>query len=168
MQWSLVIIVIPYFCLFLLIFRNLLKIKPYSAPDYPSVFVSVIIPCRNEEKNLLSVLSDISLQDYSPEHFELIIIDDNSSDMTFNVASEFDRIRNLKVIKNKGAGKKQAIRTGVGLSSGSLIITSDADCKMGKSWIRIIASFYNKYDPDIIICPVSMRSDPVSYTGSRN
>ena len=40
-------------------------------------------------------------------------------------------------------------------SSGRLIITTDADCRMGKSWIRTIASFYEKHKPDMIICPVT-------------
>jgi glycosyltransferase involved in cell wall biosynthesis len=157
MQWLLLILLIPYLYLFLKISRNLFKIRPYTVHDLPSVFVSVIIPCLDEEKNLYSVLSDISAQDYSPELYELIIVDDNSSDMTFSVASGFRGIRNLRVYKNLGRGKKQAIRTGVALSTGSLVITSDADCRMGKSWIRTVASSYEKKRPDLIICPVVLK-----------
>ena len=154
MQWLLLILLIPYLYLFLKVSRNLFTIRPYTVDDLPSVFVSVIIPCRDEEKNLYSVLKDISVQDYSPELFELIIVDDNSSDTTFTVASGFRGIRNLRVYKNRGRGKKQAIRTGVALSTGSLVITSDADCRMGKSWIKTVATFYEKERPDLIICPV--------------
>ena len=47
--------------------------------------------------------------------------------------------KNLRVIKNNGRGKKQAIRTGIGVASGDLIITTDADCRMEKGWIRTIS-----------------------------
>ena len=157
MQWLLLILAVPYLYLFLRISRNLSLIRPYCASDPAKVFASVIIACRNEEKNLTSVLNDISAQDYPGELFELIIIDDNSSDQTFRIASGFTGIKNLRVHKNEGTGKKQAIRTGIGLSSGSLIITTDADCSMGKSWISTIASFYEKKNPSLIICPVALK-----------
>jgi biofilm PGA synthesis N-glycosyltransferase PgaC len=160
MQWFLLLLLVPYLYLFLKICRNLFNIKPFLVSDLPSIFVSIIIACRNEEKDLPSLLKDISSQDYSPDLFEVIIIDDNSADMTFRVASEFGGIKNLKVSGNNGAGKKQAIRTGVGLSRGRLIITSDADCRMGRSWIRSVASFYEKNVPDMTICPVSIKGGP--------
>jgi len=160
MRWLLLILLIPYLHLFLKISRNLSKIRPYSVHGLPSVFASVIIPCRDEEKNISSVLNDISAQDYPPELYELIIVDDNSLDTTFSVASGFRGIRNLRVYKNRGSGKKQAIRTGVALSTGDLVITSDADCRMGKSWIRTVASFYEKERPDLIICPVVLKGMP--------
>ena len=47
-------------------------------------------------------------------------------------------------MKNKGKGKKEAIRTGIIASRGRLIITTDADCTMGKSWIKTIAAFFEK------------------------
>ena len=64
-------------------------------------------------------MSDIAVQDYDPELFELIVVNDNSSDSTFDTASSFKGIKNLKVINNKGKGKKKAIRTGVEASAGN-------------------------------------------------
>jgi len=51
-------------------------------------------------------------------------------------------------------GRAAAIATGVQTSSGELIITTDADCRTDKSWVGTIASFYEKYNSDMIICPV--------------
>ncbi len=65
---------------------------------------------------------------------------------------------NILIINNKGTGKKQALRTGIQAAKGDLIITTDADCTMGKSWIRTIAAFYEINKPDMIICPVQMES----------
>jgi cellulose synthase/poly-beta-1,6-N-acetylglucosamine synthase-like glycosyltransferase len=67
-------------------------------------------------------------------------------------------MKNLKVIRNNGTGKKLAIRTGVNAASGKLIITTDADCRMEKRWLSTIVSFFEKNRPEMIICPVEVES----------
>jgi cellulose synthase/poly-beta-1,6-N-acetylglucosamine synthase-like glycosyltransferase len=156
MYWFLLIFIIPYLFLLLGIYKNLVKIKTFVPGVVPKIFISVVVSCRNEEKNLPPLLNDISEQDYPGDQFEIIIIDDNSSDRTFTIASEYRGIQNLRVLKNNGKGKKQAIRTGVAASSGELIITTDTDCRMGKRWISAITSFYDTEKPEIIICPVKL------------
>jgi cellulose synthase/poly-beta-1,6-N-acetylglucosamine synthase-like glycosyltransferase len=156
MQWLLLIILIPYIYILLKIYISLSKIKSYHRNSNPEIFVSVIVACRNEEKNLPTLLNNISLQDYKPDMFEVIIVDDNSNDRTYEIASEFKTIKNLKVLRNKGRGKKPAIRTGVETSSGNLIITADADCSVGNSWLKTIISFYAENKPDMVICPVEL------------
>lgn len=160
MQWLLLIILIPYVFLLLKIYINLKTIKPYLSVRSPDIFVSVIVACRNEEKILPVLLDAISNQDYNHDLFELIIVDDNSTDQTFTFASEFRKIRNLKVLRNNGSGKKKAIRTGIHAASGNLIITTDADCRVGPGWIRTISSFYSDNKSDMIICPVRLDSKP--------
>jgi cellulose synthase/poly-beta-1,6-N-acetylglucosamine synthase-like glycosyltransferase len=156
MQWLPAILIIPYFLLILRIYRSLQSINPFTVTDNPATFVSVVVACRNEEDKLPHLLNDISQQDYPPEKFELIIVDDNSTDCTHEIASHFEGIRNIQIISNQAKGKKQALRTGIGKAQGQLIITTDADCRMGISWIRTIAAFYNRESPDMIVCPVQI------------
>jgi poly-beta-1,6-N-acetyl-D-glucosamine synthase len=156
MQWLILIILVPYLFLLLRIFLNLIKISPYQPRNNSEIFVSVIVACRDEEKNLPFLLSDISCQNYRSDKFELIIVDDNSLDSTFNVASGYSRIKNLKVLRNAGIGKKTSIKTGVRASAGKLIVTTDADCRMGKNWLRTIVSFYHENNSEMIICPVRL------------
>jgi biofilm PGA synthesis N-glycosyltransferase PgaC len=158
MYWLPVILILPYFILLLKIYRSLLEIRPYSSETVPSVYVSVIIACRNEEDHLPALLDCISCQDYSKELFEVIIIDDNSDDKTFEAAVENKGSMRLFVYNNFGKGKKEAIRTGINAASGRLIITTDADCTMGMGWITAIASFFEKNKPDMIICPVQIKA----------
>ncbi len=160
MQWLVLILIIPYFYLFLKIYTCLLKIKPFVNEKPAELFISVIVACRNEGKNLPFLLQNLSEQDYGPDLFEIIVVDDNSSDNTVAYASSFSGIKNLWVIQNTGTGKKQAIRTGVKASSGEIIITTDADCRMGKRWLFAIASFYSEKNPEMAICPVKMESNP--------
>jgi cellulose synthase/poly-beta-1,6-N-acetylglucosamine synthase-like glycosyltransferase len=156
MHWLAAIFILPYLILLLVIYRNLLKIKPYKSKKDPGEFISVLIACRNEEINIEEVLSHIARQDYPSQLFEVIVIDDNSDDNTTGKALSFKRIKNLHVIRNEGTGKKYAIQTGMRLARGQLIISTDADCRMGTGWISTIASFYSDYKPDMIICPVKL------------
>jgi poly-beta-1,6-N-acetyl-D-glucosamine synthase len=158
MQWLLLLILIPYLYIIFRISADLVKVKPFLTEINPEIFVTVIVACRNEEKNLPGLLSDLAGQDYNTELFELIVVDDNSSDSTFRVASGCTGIKHLKVLRNNDQGKKKALRTGVVASSGKLIITTDADCRVGKNWIKTIASFQSENNPEMIICPVRLNS----------
>lgn len=160
MQWLLAIPVLPYFFLLLKIFNHLRNIKPYHPGSSSGVSTSVIIACRNEAGNIGNLLSDLSQQDYNKDLFEVIVIDDNSDDNTFEAASGFRGIKNLRVFKNKGSGKKRAVTTGVNAASGELIMTTDADCRMGQRWISTINSFFFLHKPDMIICPVKLECRP--------
>ena len=156
MQWLLLLILIPYIYFIFKISVALKSIRTFLPETEPGIFVSVIVACRNEEKNIPVLLADIALQDYPPDLFELTVVDDNSSDSTFKVASGFTGIKNLKVLKSNGKGKKKALRIGIESSAGKLIITTDADCRVGKSWISTIASFQTENKTEMIICPVRL------------
>lgn len=156
MYWLPVILILPYFFLLLKIYRNMPDIKPFSISSTPSAFVSVIIASRNEEEKLPALLESISRQDYPEKSFEVIIVDDNSSDGSFEKRYDCIKPLGLRVLKNKGRGKKEAIRTGILAARGRLIITTDADCTMGKGWIKTIAAFFEINNPDMIICPVKL------------
>ena len=160
MEWLLLIFVIPYVYLLLRLFLKLNKILPYTASADPDEFISVVIPCHNEEKYLPRLLKCIEDQDQRCDLFEVIIVDDNSTDSTYALASGFKSIKNIRVVKNKGNGKKLAIMEGVSASRGSFIITTDADCMPGRKWISTIAAFVQENKPDIVICPVMLESKP--------
>jgi len=155
MHWLILILTAPYLFLLMWLYSRLRKIEQYNPSQLcRDVRISVIIACRNESAALRNILPDIAAQDYPPEMLEVIVVDDSSTDDTFEYACGFTGIKYLKVLKNKGEGKKRAITTGVNAASGELMITTDADCRMGKNWIITIASFYAGYKPDMIICPV--------------
>lgn len=154
------IAILPYLILFLCIYRYLLKTETWHPLKVPGIFVSVIVPCRNEEGNIEGLLESLAGQSYPPELFEVIVVDDHSDDVTRGVASAFRRLNNLKVIINEGSGKKHAIGTGVDKAEGDLIITTDADCRMGPGWISAITSYYTEHEPHLIISPVLPRRAP--------
>jgi cellulose synthase/poly-beta-1,6-N-acetylglucosamine synthase-like glycosyltransferase len=154
MHWLTLILILPYLFLIFRIYKGLLGIKKTTPGKTGDIFISVVLPCRNEENNISGIISDLEKQTFKKDLYELIIVDDHSSDSTQDKASEYLSNLNMSVIMNKGNGKKMAVRTGVEASSGELIVTTDADCRVGVSWLETIAGFYNSTKAEMIICPV--------------
>jgi cellulose synthase/poly-beta-1,6-N-acetylglucosamine synthase-like glycosyltransferase len=122
-----------------------------------NLFVSIIIPARNEESNISNILSDLSLQNFAPSNFEILIVNDHSEDATRSIAEKyFEKLNNLVIydLPENLHGKKRAISFAVARLKGELIISLDADCRIGKSWLSTIVSFYNRYKPKLIIGPL--------------
>lgn len=154
MLWICLIPTIPYFITIIVISIMLIRTKGFQPSFNPGTSVSVIIACRNEENSLPSILTDLFAQIYPLELFQVIIVDDNSTDNTQKVLSLYKERSNLSVLTNSGSGKKSAIRTGIEASESELIITTDADCRMGKNWISSIISYYKETNSGMIIGPV--------------
>lgn len=163
MLW-LLISVIPYFLIFITLYAGQYmtgrrqKHLPKGADNklhQEQLKLSVIIPIRNESVNIPRIAADLKNQDYPGHLTEIILIDDNSSDYSYNIALEaFETMADCHVIGNRGAGKKEAISTGIDLSSGSYIITTDADCHLPPGWLTSINDTIIINHPDIIIGPV--------------
>ena len=119
----------------------------------PKTFISVVVSARNEEKNIKNLLDSIHKQIYT--NFELIIIDDHSKDNTVQIIENFN-FKNCSVLKlnDNQQGKKEALYTAISKSKGELIVTTDADCIMGKNWLYNIATFFQQEKAEFIIGPV--------------
>jgi poly-beta-1,6-N-acetyl-D-glucosamine synthase len=155
MLWILLIFLLPYLILIVRICLALAQVRLFIPDSSHERFVSVVIACRNEEHNLPGLVKHIADQDYRPDLFEVLLVDDNSDDKTFETATGLKNIQNLVVIHNSGKGKKAALRTGITAARGEIIITTDADCTMGRKWLSTIVSFFEERHPDLIISPVS-------------
>ncbi|HMG83499.1 MAG TPA: glycosyltransferase [Ferruginibacter sp.] len=124
--------------------------------------ISVIIPARNEEENIGICLSSILHQSYPANLFEVIVVDDHSTDATASIVQSF-ATNNVKLISLRdftdgtvlNSYKKKAIDIAIQQSSGILIVTTDADCIVPKTWLQTIATFYEKNDPAFIAAPVA-------------
>jgi glycosyltransferase involved in cell wall biosynthesis len=106
--------------------------------------ISIIIPVYNGEKTLEQCLSSILCQSY--KNFELILIDNNSSDNTKQIIQKL--IKNDKRIKyffEKEQTRGAARNTGEKQAKGEIILMTDSDCVLPDDWIKkIIAPILNK------------------------
>lgn len=102
--------------------------------------VSILVPCRNEERHIAGCLEGILKLDYPARKVEVIIIDDGSDDQTVIEAGKFETRMNLMVISSASQGKKAALETGIREASNKLIVTTDADCIFGPDWLKTMAT----------------------------
>lgn len=102
--------------------------------------ISVIIPTRNEAQNLRYVLPYIP-----PIVGEVILVDGNSTDNTIEVARAL--LPGIRIIRQNGTGKGDALRSGIASSSGDIIITLDADGSADPNEIpRFVKALKEGYD----------------------
>ena len=95
--------------------------------------ISIIIPAYNEEKLLPRCLNSIFKNDL-PHDFEVIVVNNNSTDNTAKVARSFPGV---KVINESKKGVTKARQAGFLASSGDILVFFDADNVISKDWFRI-------------------------------
>ncbi len=113
-------------------------------------FISIIVPARNEELNIFNCINSIHNNNFPVENYEIIAINDRSTDSTGAILSELNtNIKNLKIItvtngsqKKNLKGKAGALQAGISESKGDIILMTDADCIVNPEWINTIASKY--------------------------
>ena len=132
-------------------------------PDPPSV--SIIIPVRNEASHIATCLDAILNQSYPRGRFEIIVIDDYSTDGTLGILREFQP-RGLKVLSLKdylgyqwenSPNKKKAISLGIKNASGDLIVTTDGDTCPGKAWLSALVGGFINGHYKLMTAPVMIR-----------
>lgn len=140
--------------------------RSLSQPVQKNHVVSVVIPVRNEEHQIVRCLESILLQDYDKEGFEVLISDDFSEDKTLDRIHGFIRHHpqlSCNVLTGEetpasGGGKKRAIERAIASASGTLILTTDADTRHTSRWISSMVSAYNETGTKMVLGPV-MYSD---------
>ena len=116
--------------------------------------VSVVVAARDEAENIATLLSDLSQQTH--ENLEIIVVDDHSLDDTINIVQSFPNVILLQASQD---GKKAAIAEAVEKAKYSIILTTDADCRLGPSWIeKMTAPFVNK-QVELAIGPVAFHEE---------
>ena len=160
---------ISYFSIFLaliyvlvvgIFIRGWAKIVPFKRnAAKPKTRVSILIAARNEEEKIGATLEDILAQDYDPGLTEIIVIDDHSTDQTATIIKSYAH-RGVKLIQLNETNalnsyKKKAIQTAIGQSTGELMITTDADCRMGPQWLSTVVDYYETKGYKMISSPVA-------------
>ena len=114
---------------------------------------SVVICCKNESHHLPALID--ALKNQSHHHFELIWVNDHSTDDTQQILeASLSLFPDVHILSPPETGKKKALREGILAAKGDFIITTDADCVPGSGWIASMVNFQLRNHADIIIGPV--------------
>lgn len=152
------VIVTCYSILITVFFAGWLRTKNYQPGTQPPVTrVSVLIPCRNEEGNIDDLFRDLNSQDYPGGLIQIIWIDDHSTDRTAAKLKELigNRSNNSLVsLTGSKSGKKAALKAGMEIAAGELILLTDADSRHTSRWALTLAKFFEDSGSDLILGPV--------------
>jgi len=133
--------------------------------------VTVLIPARNEGKNIVACLTAIETQNYSPELVEIIVVDDASEDNTSSLIREFIQnyphrsIQLITIDKEQAVSKKQAIEKGIAQATGQLLVSTDADCIAPPLWLTSIVQKYETTGAKMILGPVRYAENAGLFAG---
>ncbi len=104
--------------------------------------VSIIIPAKNEEKNIGRCLQSINSIDYPKDDFEVIVVDNGSNDSTVQVSKSFGAI-----VYTKAEVTISALRNyGAKEAKGRVLAFLDADCTVDKDWLNNAEKYFDRDD----------------------
>lgn len=137
-----------------IIFLKFILAKDYDQP-FKNIPISIIVCAKNEEENLSKLIPELLLQEY-PE-FEIVLINDGSTDKTLEIMESFRTLKsNIKIVNVKSneafwGNKKYALTLGIKASSYDFLLFTDADCiPNSNQWIKIMASHFSNKTSIII------------------
>ncbi len=143
---TILLIILLYVISSLILFYGIFRRRPARVSQQP--LVSVLIAARNEEKRIPQCLESLLHSQYPAEKFEIIVIDDRSTDQTRNIAEGFARqhpqVRVIPInhrLENM-SGKASALCQGLVHARGEIILMTDADCQVPPSWIPQTVSYF--------------------------
>ena len=107
--------------------------------------LSIIIPAYNEQNLISDCLDSVLNQTADPVSYEIVVIDNNSTDRTAVIA----RNKGIRVEKEPQKGYVHAIRKGVDVSKGEILAFMDADCRAPANWVSKILHHFEE-TPEIV------------------
>lgn len=98
--------------------------------------VSVVVATRNRAARLAALLGSLRHQTLAPERFEVIVVDDGSTDATQDVLAEPGGLRLRSIRLESGGGPARARNQGIAAAEGDLVALTDDDCIAHPGWLE--------------------------------
>ncbi len=135
--------------------------QPASSTDTP--YITVVVPVRDEAAHIGALLADLAAQEYPAECFEVIVVDDGSTDNTVAKAQRAAvnapmavRIVPLQLpVNHQGAYKKAAITQATAIARGEVIVMTDGDCRLGPQWLTALGAAFAQPGCMLVSGPVT-------------
>lgn len=137
-----------YLAIILRLRRGLLSLP--ASGDFSSLTFSVVIAARNEEDNIEACLDTVLAQSIGPGRFEVIVVDDRSTDTTAEIVSRIAERHpavSLVSITETPEGvspKKHAVTEGIGRTRHEIVVFTDADCRVPPTWLETIDRTFDR------------------------
>lgn len=136
---------------------------PFMAPSKivlsKELTVTVVIPAGNVKSSILACLASIEQSSFNfqyPDRLQVVVVDDGSTDGTWDIIKSSHCSLNLTAVRQKHHGQAQALNTGICISEGEIIICCDADMVLS---YYTIEHFVNRHQQLSNVLLVGFRSD---------
>lgn len=153
------ILLVVYIIILMVLLFGYQKVKEFQLKKTdPTIHFSIIISFRNEAENLPDLLKSIEKLNYPSSLFEVIFVDDESSDTSVELIKNESNFNNYSILKNNrksSSPKKDAITEAIKSSKHEWIITTDADCILPENWLLSFNEFIKKNKPDMVVGSVN-------------
>lgn len=139
--------------------------EPNNSKDSITRF-SIVIPARDEEANIGACLTSILKNKYPADLFEIVVVNDHSSDKTAAIVAamqeEHPQLKLINLVDHIDAGlnayKKKAIELAISQTSGDWIITTDADCVVSENWLALFDAYIQATAVVFVAAPVQFEN----------
>ena len=114
--------------------------------------ISIIVPVLNASRDIDGCIKSLINQNYPKDRYEIIIVDNGSTDNTISILNRYYKCHNnIKILYESKKGSYSARNTGIRNSDGEIIAFTDSDCIASKDWIR---ELYNGFTSEDVGCVV--------------
>lgn len=109
---------------------------------------SVIVPFYNEEAYIERCIRSLLGQGFDHSEYEIILIDNNSTDRSSDIVRRFERVT---LLEEKAQSSYAARNKGLSMAKGDIIAFTDADCVAGQAWLSSILKGIRETGADIVL-----------------
>ena len=127
--------------------------KPKSPKNYSKV--CIIVPCFNEEKTVTKTVHSLLNLDYPQDKLEIIIIDDGSTDRTYERAKKLLKYPQVKLFRKKNGGKWTALNYGLTKTKAKFVGCLDSDSFVSSQALKLIMAYF--MDSKIMVVTSSIK-----------
>ncbi len=139
--------------------------SPASHPLPEEPFLSVVMPVRNEEACIGTILDSLLQQDYNPERFEILVCDGLSSDRTPQIVAQYEAktAGRVRLVANPARLSSAGRNCGVRASRGDIVIFVDGHCSIpSKAMLSNVAGVYSSTVADVLCRPQPLSANLTS------
>ncbi|MES2411344.1 MAG: glycosyltransferase [Bacteroidota bacterium] len=161
----LLVVLLVYSILIFQLILGFSKVKSFTTTELiPKTAFTIVVPFRNEARNLPRLLESVSNLDYPHKMIEIILVDDFSTDNSERVCIQW-RMKHehldttlLENLHLSNSPKKDAIGRAMPIAKHDWIVTTDADCIVNKNWLQTLDNYIQTNNPEMIVGTVMYKA----------
>ncbi len=122
-----------------------------SLRAYPAV--TIVVPCWNEETTLRGTVESLLALDYPKDKLNFFLVDDGSTDGTWEIMRQYENFSNIKIIQKENGGKHTAVNLGLKSATTSFVGCLDSDSFVDPQALRRIMTYFENDASTMAVCP---------------